>query len=118
MSCQSHFCRLLILTTERHWVTLLDALLAEQAEPVWLFAANSWQDAQHLYQHDLPDLIFCTPECRPAIQHCSLPPVLLLERAPQEPLVMPRIGWRVIVSTPKYYVAVWITADSARRCKP
>lgn len=85
MSCQSHFCRLLILTTERHWVTLLDALLAEQAEPVWLFAANSWQDAQHLYQHDLPDLIFCTPECRPAIQHCPLPPILLLERAPQEP---------------------------------
>ncbi len=86
MSCQSDFCRLLILTTESHWVSLLDSLLAEQSEPVWILVASSWQEAQRLYRARLPDLIFCTPQCQPAANDCPLPPILLLEYPPLEPL--------------------------------
>ncbi len=87
MTCQSDFCRLLILTTESHWVTRLDALLAEQAEPVWLLVAGSWQEAQRRYRGQVPDLIFCTPQCQPASVDCPLSPILLLESPPLQPLV-------------------------------
>ncbi|WP_457788310.1 putative bifunctional diguanylate cyclase/phosphodiesterase [Pseudomonas sp. PL-6] len=84
MSCQSEFRRLLVLTTDDHWVALLDALLGELPEPVWLFAASSWHDAERLYRQHLPDLLFCTPQCQPAAEHCPLPPILLLDRPPLE----------------------------------
>jgi diguanylate cyclase (GGDEF)-like protein len=84
VQCQTGFSRLLILATEPHWVTLLDELLAEQDEPVWLFAAPSWSDAQSLYQSKLPDLVFATPECLPTASQCPLPPILLLDSAPSQ----------------------------------
>ena len=85
MSCQSDFCRLLILTTESHWVSLLDTLLAEQSEPIWLLVASSWHEAQQRYPGRLPDLLFCTLECQPAVDRCPLAPILLLEHPPLEP---------------------------------
>ena len=84
MFCQTDFSRLLILATEPHWVTLLDKLLAEQPEPVWLCAASSWNDAQRLYRGKLPDLVFATPECLPTASQCPLPPILLLDSAPTQ----------------------------------
>lgn len=84
MFCQTDFSRLLILATEPQWVTLLDKLLAEQPEPVWLFAASSWSDAQRLYPGKLPDLVFATPECLPTASQCPLPPILLLDSAPTQ----------------------------------
>nr|WP_255251471.1 bifunctional diguanylate cyclase/phosphodiesterase [Pseudomonas indica] len=65
-------------------MSLLDRLLAEQPEPVWLFAASSWSDAQHLYQDHLPDLVFATPDCLPTASQCPLPPILLLDSAPSQ----------------------------------
>jgi diguanylate cyclase (GGDEF)-like protein len=84
VSCPTDFSRLLILATEPHWVALLDKLLAEQDEPVWLFAASSWSDAQSLYQGRMPDLVFATPECLPTASQCPLPPILLLDSAPSQ----------------------------------
>ncbi|SDJ41985.1 putative bifunctional diguanylate cyclase/phosphodiesterase [Pseudomonas indica] len=84
MTCQTDFSRLLILSRESHWISLLDRLLAEQPEPVWLFAASSWSDAQHLYQDHLPDLVFATPDCLPTASQCPLPPILLLDSAPSQ----------------------------------
>ncbi|MBU3058501.1 MAG: bifunctional diguanylate cyclase/phosphodiesterase [Pseudomonas indica] len=75
---------MLILSRESHWISLLDRLLAEQPEPVWLFAASSWSDAQHLYQDHLPDLVFATPDCLPTASQCPLPPILLLDSAPSQ----------------------------------
>ncbi|WP_369958341.1 putative bifunctional diguanylate cyclase/phosphodiesterase [Pseudomonas benzenivorans] len=84
MSGQSDFCRLLVLATERHWVKMLDALLAEQEEPVWLWVASSWQDARQRYPNCSPDFVFSTPQCRPGGDQCPLLPILLLEHAPLE----------------------------------
>ena len=84
MLCQTGFSRLLILATEPHWVTLLDRLLAEQDEPVWLFAASSWSAAQSLYRGKVPDLVFATPECLPTASQCPQPPILLLDSAPSQ----------------------------------
>ncbi|PAU61404.1 GGDEF-domain containing protein [Pseudomonas sp. PIC25] len=84
MTCQTDFSRLLILSRESHWISLLDQLLAEQPEPVWLFAASSWSDAQNLYQDHLPDLVFATPDCLPTANQCPLPPILLLDSAPSQ----------------------------------
>ncbi|MBS7662520.1 bifunctional diguanylate cyclase/phosphodiesterase [Pseudomonas lalucatii] len=76
---------MLLLTTENHWVSLLDRLLAEQTEPAWLLVASSWQDATQRYPGGLPDLIFSTPSCLPAAEQCPLQPILLLECAPLAP---------------------------------
>jgi diguanylate cyclase (GGDEF)-like protein len=87
VSRQSDFCRLLVLTTENHWVSLLDAMLAEQDEPAWLLVASSWQEAQQRYAHCPPDFIFSTPQCQPVAEQCAQLPILLLERPPQGPLL-------------------------------
>ncbi|MEX6500837.1 putative bifunctional diguanylate cyclase/phosphodiesterase [Pseudomonas zhanjiangensis] len=106
MTCQRDFCRLLIVTTESHWVKLLDSLLAEQPEPAWLFVASSWEDARRRYRQQAPDLIFCTPPCQPPADDCPLPPILLLERPPLEPLAGAQ-DWLARDS---------LTAEVLRRC--
>ncbi|HSC82259.1 MAG TPA: EAL domain-containing protein [Pseudomonas sp.] len=82
MSCHSEFSRILVLTTDTRWVSLLDALCAELPEPAWLLAADSGCDAERLCQKSPVDLLLCTPECLPAAERCASPIVLLLDTAP------------------------------------
>ena len=81
---QTDFSRLLILATDPDWVSVLDKLLAEQPEPVWLCVASSWNDAPRPFREELPDLLFATPECLPAAGQCPLSPILLLDTAPTQ----------------------------------
>jgi diguanylate cyclase (GGDEF)-like protein len=103
---KTDFSTLLILASEPEWVALLDKLLAEQSESVWLVVASSWGEARRQLRGNKPDLLFATPECLPSTVECSLPAILLVESAP---LQLPE-------GVSDWLQADTLTAEVLRRC--
>ena len=76
--------QLVLLTESTEWAQPLRAALAQLGSPAPLITAPSWEAACSLFDQPHQGLLLCTPECLPALGHCPLPTVLLLEAEPEQ----------------------------------
>ena len=108
MAALSHPLRLLLLTGSASWTARLREQLIALGDEHGLITAPSWAAASGLFEGAGQGLLLCTPEQLPAMGHCSLPIVLLLEQEP-EPGQVP-------AGVSDWLVAETFGADALRRC--
>ena len=98
--------RLLLLTASGEWSARLRRAIDALGTVPGLITAPSWAAASNLFEDGGQGLVFCTPDCRPPADSCSVPLVLLLEAEPaEEP-----------VGVCDWLVAGAFSVDVLRRC--
>ncbi|WP_178082572.1 bifunctional diguanylate cyclase/phosphodiesterase [Pseudomonas sp. AOB-7] len=98
--------RLLLLTASGEWSARLRRTIDALGTVPGLITAPSWAAASNLFEDGGQGLVFCTPDCRPPADSCSVPLVLLLEAEPaEEP-----------VGVCDWLVAGAFSVDVLRRC--
>ncbi len=98
--------RLILLTESGEWLQSLRRAVEALGEAPGLITAPSWAAASSLFDEGGQGLVFCTPDCRPPADSCSVPLVLLLEAEPaEEP-----------VGVCDWLVAGAFSVDVLRRC--
>lgn len=84
---QSELRRLLVVTSDGRWPRILDQLLVQLSEPVWLLEASDRLAAQAYCREQCPDMLLCTADCLPFDEAMAVPQVLLFDQAPDVPPV-------------------------------
>ncbi|MEE4814909.1 bifunctional diguanylate cyclase/phosphodiesterase [Pseudomonas alliivorans] len=74
--------RLLLLTQEPSWQTLLSGCLTDPSNAVTLLHACDWQAFSARYGNERNTVLFTTPGLQPPTGSCTLPMVVLLDEAP------------------------------------
>ncbi|MEE4681648.1 bifunctional diguanylate cyclase/phosphodiesterase [Pseudomonas alliivorans] len=74
--------RLLLLTQEPSWQTLLSGCLTDPGNAVTLLHACDWQVFSARYGNERNTVLFTTPGLQPPTGSCTLPMVVLLDEAP------------------------------------
>ena len=98
--------RLLLLTQEPSWQTLLSGCLTDPGHAVTLLHAADWQTFSTRYGNERNTVLFTTPGLQPPTGSCTLPMVVLLD---EEPLVGP-------TGVNDWLVRDALTDDTLRRC--
>ncbi|MCF8976793.1 EAL domain-containing protein [Pseudomonas syringae] len=98
--------RLLLLTQEPSWQTLLSGCLTDPGHAVTLLHAADWQTFCTRYGNERNTVLFTTPGLQPPTGSCTLPMVVLLD---EEPLVGP-------TGVNDWLVRDALTDDTLRRC--
>ena len=98
--------RLLLLTQEPSWQTLLSGCLTDPGHAVTLLHAADWQTFSTRYGNERNTVLFTTPGLQPPTGRCTLPMVVLLD---EEPLVGP-------TGVNDWLVRDALTDDTLRRC--
>ncbi|WP_122845390.1 putative bifunctional diguanylate cyclase/phosphodiesterase [Pseudomonas viridiflava] len=98
--------RLLLLTQEPSWQTLLSGCLTDPGHAVTLLHAADWQTLSTRYGNERNTVLFTTPGLQPPTGSCTLPMVVLLD---EEPLVGP-------TGVNDWLVRDALTDDTLRRC--
>ncbi|MEE4913667.1 bifunctional diguanylate cyclase/phosphodiesterase [Pseudomonas alliivorans] len=98
--------RLLLLTQEPSWQTLLSGCLTDPGNAVTLLHACDWQVFSARYGNERNTVLFTTPGLQPPTGSCTLPMVVLLDEAP---VVDP-------TGVNDWLVRDALTDDTLRRC--
>ncbi|MCD5983392.1 bifunctional diguanylate cyclase/phosphodiesterase [Pseudomonas alliivorans] len=98
--------RLLLLTQEPSWQTLLSGCLTDPGNAVTLLHACDWQAFSARYGNERNTVLFTTPGLQPPTGSCTLPMVVLLDEAP---VVDP-------TGVNDWLVRDALTDDTLRRC--
>ncbi|MEE4746968.1 bifunctional diguanylate cyclase/phosphodiesterase [Pseudomonas alliivorans] len=98
--------RLLLLTQEPSWQTLLSGCLTDPGNAVTLLHACDWQVFSARYGNERDTVLFTTPGLQPPTGSCTLPMVVLLDEAP---VVDP-------TGVNDWLVRDALTDDTLRRC--
>ncbi|QXG37772.1 putative bifunctional diguanylate cyclase/phosphodiesterase [Pseudomonas viridiflava] len=98
--------RLLLLTQEPSWQTLLSGCLTDPGHAVTLLHAADWRTFSTRYGNERNTVLFTTPGLQPPTGSCTLPMVVLLD---EEPLVGP-------TGVNDWLVRDALTDDTLRRC--
>ncbi|WP_440089466.1 putative bifunctional diguanylate cyclase/phosphodiesterase [Pseudomonas fragariae (ex Marin et al. 2024)] len=98
--------RLLLLTQEPSWQTLLSGCLTDPSNAVTLLHACDWQVFSARYGNERNTVLFTTPGLQPPTGSCTLPMVVLLDEAP---VVDP-------TGVNDWLVRDALTDDTLRRC--
>lgn len=98
--------RLLLLTQEPSWQTLLSGCLTDPSNAVTLLHACDWQAFSARYGNERNTVLFTTPGLQPPTGSCTLPMVVLLDEAP---VVDP-------TGVNDWLVRDALTDDTLRRC--
>ncbi|MEE4741600.1 bifunctional diguanylate cyclase/phosphodiesterase [Pseudomonas alliivorans] len=98
--------RLLLLTQEPSWQTLLSGCLTDPGNAVTLLHACDWQVFSARYGNERNTVLFTTPGLQPPTGSCTLPMVVLLDEVP---VVDP-------TGVNDWLVRDALTDDTLRRC--